>query len=199
MQIFFDQKLVFLAVPKAGSTSCEAAFRRFASVDVISPPGRRHMTSRRFQRTLRAKLEREHKSRFETFAVLRDPLDRIASWFRYRKRQGSNKSTAGLTFDEFVRLTLHDCPPPAAKIGSQDCFVKSEFGDILVDHLFCIENPAPFIAFATDRFQFPIILEHLNKSPAIDMTLSEEIKSLFANAKNFKIPSFSYSCVLSIN
>lgn len=191
MQIFFEQKLVFLAVPKAGSTSCEAALRRFASVDVISPPERRHMTSRRFQRTLGVQLEREHNSKFETIAVLRDPLDRFASWFRYRKRQNSKKDTVGMTFDEFVRLALSDYPPSAAKIGSQVRFVQSQSGEILIDHLFCIENPAPFLAFATDRFQYPIALEHLNKSPAADVTLSEENKALFFDCRKREFELYS--------
>lgn len=191
MQVFFEQKLVFLAVPKAGSTSCEAALRRFASMDVISPPERRHMTSRRFQRTLGVELEREHNSKFETIAVLRHPLDRFASWFRYRKRQNGEKNTVGMTFDEFVGLALCDCPPPAAKIGSQDRFVQSDSGETLIDHLFCIENPAPFIAFATDRFQYPIELEHLNKSPAADITLSEESEALFFDCRKREFELYS--------
>ena len=96
-----------------------------------------------------------------------------------------------MTFDDFIRLVLSDCPPPAAKIGSQDRFVQSPTGDILVDHLFCIENPAPLIAFATERFQYPIELERLNESPAADTTLSDESKALLLDCRNREFELYS--------
>jgi hypothetical protein len=52
MLVFWKARLVFLAVPKTGSTALEAAFLPWADASFLNPPRLKHMTVRRYRRQL---------------------------------------------------------------------------------------------------------------------------------------------------
>lgn len=174
MQVFHDQNLVFLAVPKSGSTALETALRPLASIDVRGPPVDRHMTVRRFRRTWGPFLKRVWNAEPETLAVLREPRARLESWYRYRHARGNAKSTFSMSFEEFVLAVLSDAPPEPARIGSQHAFVSDRRGSVAVTHLFTLENLAPLSAFLESRFGRSVPLRRKNASPEIDVSLSPE-------------------------
>lgn len=183
MQIFLDENLVFLAVPKAGSTAYETALRPRASIDVKGPPGDRHMTARRFRRTWAPFLKRVWNAAPETMAVLRHPRARLESWYRYRRQDARDKSTAAMSFDDFVRAVLSDAPPDAARIGSQAAFVSDRRGKVMVDHLFALEAPDPLAVFLEARFGSAFAVRRANVSPAADVSLSAETEALLARSR----------------
>ena len=183
MLIFLDQNLVFLAVPKAGSTAFEAALRPFASIEVRSPPNHRHMTARRYRKTWAPFLKRVWSAGPETIALLREPKARLESWYRYRHAQGRAKSTVEMSFEEFVRASLTDDPPEAAKIGGQDNFTMGEDGEILVDHLFAVERPESLHAFLAGRFGGSVEIAPRNVSGDVDVTLSQETEGALLEAR----------------
>lgn len=174
MQIYLEQNLTFLAVPKAGSTSIEAALRPFATTDVRTPPADRHMTAMRYRRHWEGTFVELHGKKPEVFAVLRDPLERLESWYRYRSNPKRTKSTDGMSFEAFVNAVLSEDPPPAAKIGSQHSFVSDGKGRVIVDHLFALENPDSLTAFLDARFGKAIRIQPRNRSAEMDVTLSPE-------------------------
>ena len=178
MQIFLNQKLAFLAVPKAGSTSYEAAMRPHASIDVRSPPRARHITARRFDKRWRPFLKKSWGVEPETVAVLRDPLDRLKSWYKYRSSPERRNTVSGLSFDDFVRAIVSDDPPPAARIGAQDAFVSDANGEIAVTHLFALETPEPLDDFLSGILGRAIVPDRLNVSPAAEVDLSPETEAL---------------------
>ncbi len=183
MLIFLDRNLTFLAVPKAGSTAFETALRPFASIDVRSPPNHRHITARRYRKAWGPFLKRVWDAEPETMAILREPRERLESWYRYRHTGTRAKSTAEMSFEEFVRASLSDDPPEPARIGMQDTFTCDHDGRVLVDHLFAIEHPEPLHAFLAGRFDEPVHIPARNVSDQTDVTLSPETEGALIEAR----------------
>lgn len=166
MLIFSAQSLAYLAVPKTGTTAVEMALRPKA--DIVFAKRRKHITAQRFHNKIAPWLADTFDLRPERIAVMRDPEDQIASWYRYRTAadlRGSDKSTAHLSFDAFVRDVIHDSPPPHADLGSQFNFLTSAEGDVLVHRLFAYEAQPAFRGFLEDRFGEPLHFKSKNVSP----------------------------------
>ena len=122
----------------------------------------------------------------ERFAVMRAPEEQIRSWYRYRAGQrqtGSEASTQGLTFDQFVADVISDTPPPHAGIGSQHRMLTSGKGAVLVHHLFAYENQPALRQFLSDRFGEDIVLKPKNVSPTVDAPLSDEMRARLRAAR----------------
>ncbi len=173
MLVFWDQRLAFLATPKTGSTAIEAALGSLASVTVTRPPLLKHTSVQRFHRFIGPYLEVSSGQAFSVAALMRDPLDWLGSWYRYRSREDvtdAAKSTAGIGFDAFVRAYCQEDPPEFAAVGSQSRFLAPK-KDRGVDHLFRYEAIDGFVAFLEDRLGCEIVLPRLNVSPSSDMEL----------------------------
>jgi len=98
----------------------------------------------------------------DRFAVMQEPEEQIRSWFRYRNRDtklGSDASTDGMSFDEFVLVAISDVPPHLAGIGHRFNMLTSAKGEVLVHHLFAYEKPLLFQSFLSDRFGIEIALK----------------------------------------
>ena len=174
MLVFWDQKLAFLATPKTGSTAIETALESLSALAVERPPVLKHTSVQRFHRFLGPYLEVASGHPFSVTALMREPKDWLGSWYRYRQRDDvieAQKSTANVSFDEFVSAYCSDEPPEFAAVGSQARFLKSrkERG---VDYLFRYENIGEFVTFLEDRLGCEIILPRLNVSPDANLDLS---------------------------
>jgi len=190
MQIFAQQSLVFIAVPKTGTSAIEGALKPKA--DIMFSKRWKHMTAWRYHTKIAPFLNRVFDLRPERFAVMRDPEEQIRSWFRYRARdpkQQSVSSTNGISFDEFVLAVISENAEPFAKIGSQFNMLTSGKGDLLVNHLFLYEKPLQFRAFLNQRFEEEVILRQKNVSPYVDAPLSPAIgqKLRAARSKEFDL------------
>ncbi len=177
--IFFKERLAYLAVPKTGTSAVERALHRRASAVLRDPPGLKHTNAAGYERKFRAMFERGNLKPIQTVAVMREPVDWLGSWFRYRQRpalSGHQNSTEGLTFDSFIAAYLSDKQPPFAEVGSQGRFVTDEKSDLLVNHLFQYEQFDPFIEFLQRRLGADIKLKTVNKSPKSDLSLSKTLQ-----------------------
>ena len=85
---FADRGFVFLSMPKAGSTVLQKHFARHAMILFRQPPGMKHMSAVTFEAVLAPWLERYGHPRdsYETMCLVRHPLDRAVSWWKYRAR-----------------------------------------------------------------------------------------------------------------
>ncbi|MFQ5437654.1 MAG: sulfotransferase family 2 domain-containing protein [Paracoccaceae bacterium] len=179
MLILWNEKLAILAVPKTGTTAIEAALAPFAAMTYMRPPGVKHMTLRRFDRFIRPYLEKSGMSDVETFALMREPMDWLGSWYRYRRRdqiKGSEKSTSNVSFEEFVRAYLQPGNRPAfADLGSQARQLCGKGGNIGVDHLFRYEEMDKAVRFLSARLGRNIALEKSNVSQPMDLSLSPDL------------------------
>ncbi|TDT77872.1 hypothetical protein BDE40_1172 [Litoreibacter halocynthiae] len=180
MMIFFKERLAFLAVPKTGTSALENALGPKASVIFRDPPGIKHTNARSFEAKYRQLFERGNLPPLETMAVMREPVEWLGSWYRYRQRPALNghpNSTAGLSFDDFVTAYLADVQPAFANVGQQSRFVTDQSGDLLINHLFSYHNLAAAIRFLEDRLDRKISLKSINQSPKQDISLSPALSA----------------------
>ena len=174
MLVFWDQRLAFLATPKTGSTAIEAALESLSALVVQRPPVLKHTSVQRFHRFLGPYLEVVSGQSFTVAALMREPRDWLGSWYRYRQRDDvtdPRKSTANVSFDEFVRAYCTEEPPEFAAVGSQARFLKPR-KDRGVDHLFRYEDISSFVTFLEDRLGCEITLPRLNVSPSASLELT---------------------------
>lgn len=176
MLIFWKERLVVLATPKTGSTSIETALESLAHVAIRRPPELKHMSARRFQRFFAPMLEAAAGGdRFTTVALMREPIDWLGSWYRYRQRDDipdAGRSTRGLTFDEAAQAYLSAPQDPRMAVGAQSRFLGYEEGKAQVDRIFRYEEIDHFVDFLEDRLGCEIILPRLNVSPEGVLDLS---------------------------
>jgi hypothetical protein len=173
MLIFSDPCLAFIAVPKTGSTAIELALRSRADVAFLGR--RKHLPARRYESKIAPFLADAFRLYPERIAIMRDPLDQIGSWYRYRSRddiKGTDRYTGDISFDSFVLDLLSDDPPEHAAIGSQHRMLTSKHGDLLIDHLFRYEQFEIFHDFLTQRFGDRPAFKTQNVSPEMELELN---------------------------
>src|SRR6056297_3236221 len=114
MLVFSSAKLVFLSVPKTGTTAYEEALLPLASMVVRNPPELKHSPVYRYNRFFRPALEKFVGPDLTVLAVMREPLDWLGSWYRYKRRpfmEGKDGSTHDISFDAFVAAYLQGNRP----------------------------------------------------------------------------------------
>jgi hypothetical protein len=183
MLVFWEQRLAFLATPKTGSTAIAAALESLAAVSIQRPPLLKHTTVHRYRRFVGPYLEAASKDSFTLVALMREPRDWLSSWYRFRQREETapDKSTRGMSFDDFVRAWCEDPRPDFADVGSQGKFLRPRQG-VGVDRLFRYEDIDAFVRFLEDRLDCEIILPRLNVSPIGATELSAETEALLQDA-----------------
>lgn len=167
MLVLKQAMLVYLANPKTASQAVRAMLDPFAEI----PPAARknpHMNAAAYARRWAGPVAAELGGAPETFAVMREPLSHMDSWFRYRQRdalRGHPNSTHGLTFAQFVEARLADNPPPYAALGRQDRFLGFLDGGPPVTHIFDHLRLDLMIDFLEERLGLRLTLEARNISP----------------------------------
>ena len=180
MLVFWQEKLVLLAVPKTGTTALEGALAPRASMVLRDPPHLKHSPIYRYGRFLEPFFEKAGGQHMETMAIVRHPVDWLSSWYRYRRREaiaGRPNSTQGVSFDVFVDEYCKGKPAPFAAVGSQATFVTGPKGDKGVDHLFQYEAMDRATAFLSERLGQAITLPQRNVSPQMNVDLSAPIRA----------------------
>jgi hypothetical protein len=174
MLVFWDQRLVFLATPKTGSTAIAVALESLAAVSIQRPPVLKHTTVQRFHRFVGPYLKAASGEEFTTVALMREPFDWLGSWYRFRQRDDladARMSTRSMSFDAFANAYCERPQPGFANVGSQARFLAPE-GREPVDRIFRYENIEAFVTFLEDRLDCEIILPRVNVSPQADVALA---------------------------
>ncbi|MGR3571738.1 gamma-glutamyl kinase [Brevirhabdus sp.] len=179
MLVFWKENLVYLATPKTGTTAIEAELAPVADMVFRGPPGLKHTNVPRFENFVRPLLDRVEERPWEFVATVREPVDWLGSWFRYRQRpalDGKPNSTKGLSFAEFVTEVLSDAPPARSHLGSQSWFFNDAQKYAAATHLFAYDALGELVAFLEERLGRTITLKRRNASPSADLTLSAELR-----------------------
>lgn len=156
MLIFDNLELVFLAAPKSGSTSFEKAFRAHANRR-LNKGLPKHLRYNRF-----CKLFPEIAERYEAVTVLRDPLETLYSWYRYRthwRLLGHPRSTRAMSFSEFFEEWCKDDPKEFASMNPSVNFVLDRKGN---------QFPGLKVIRYEDN---ALLLEHIRKRLGIEKKL----------------------------
>lgn len=173
MLIFWPQRLIYLAVPKTGSTAIESVLRPYADVAFNNPPRLKHAkagTMRKFKKLFSPL----NPAEFEQVAVMRDPLEWLGSWYRYRSRpvlNGTTNSTANITFEEFVEAVICKDPPPFAHIGSQFRFLCADKEAPVPDRIYPYTRVNEVFTYFEERLGIPVDAPKANKSIAEPLSL----------------------------
>jgi len=180
--VFWKEALVLLAVPKTGTTALEGALAPRASMVLRDPPILKHSPVYRYRRFLAPYFKQAGGLELETVAVVRHPVDWLASWYRYRHRDdiaGHRNSTRGVSFDAFVEEYMKGKPAAWAEVGSQAKFLCDGEGNCAVDHLFRYEAQGRLVAFLEDRLKMTLDLPRLNVSPQVPVDVSPDTLEKF--------------------
>jgi hypothetical protein len=176
MLVFYKERLVLLAVPKTGTTALQTALRDRADIIVSDPPELKHAPVYRYNRFFRPMFEKVCSAQMETVAIMREPIDWLGSWYRYRRRpfmKGNANATFDLSFDDFVQAYMRGNQPDFANVGSQAKFLEPRPNGTSVTHLFRYENPERLAGFLAERLGGMPDLKRENISPEMDLNLSE--------------------------
>ncbi len=180
MLIFVKERLVFLSMPKTGSTAYQTALSGRADITVSDPPELKHAPLYRYDRFFRPIFEKVCKAEMETLAVVREPISWLGSWYRYRRRPflaGKPNATHGISFDEFVLAYMKGDKPAFANVGSQAKFLTPRPTGAPVTHLFRYDAPERLTAFLAERLNTPIETARENVSPSLELTLSPDVEA----------------------
>lgn len=176
MLISLSNKLTFLAMPKAASTSIEKALRPHCDIVFQNNPRVKHIRYRRYNRFIVPYIEKSGFGPLETTCLFRDPVDWLFSWYKYRARpalNGTPQSTGCMTFDEFAARYIAE-ENVVSDIGRTSRFVAGPDGLPAVNHIFRFDHLSVYVAFLEERFARKLDIEHLNQSLQLGHTLSRE-------------------------
>lgn len=178
MLVFFKERLAFLSVPKTGTTAYESALASRADMVLSDPPMLKHAPVYRYNRFIRPMYLKVCDAELELMAVMREPIDWLGSWYRYRQRpfmKGKPNATFGISFDDFVLAYMKGKRPPFADVGSQFKFLEAQPNGTAVTHLFRYEDQPRLQSFLNDRLGMTLELARENVSPPMELSLSDDV------------------------
>ncbi len=182
MLVFPHAKLVFLSMPKTGTTAYETALAPHAAIAVLDPPALKHASVFRYGRFMKPMMDKFVHPKLELMAVIREPVSWLHSWYRYRQRpflNGKPNSTAGISFDGFVQACMQPQRPAFADVGTQIGFLKPHPDGARVQHLFRYENQTAIIAFLENRLGTRLDLTRENVSPTKPLDMSDDVRAAY--------------------
>jgi hypothetical protein len=178
MLVSLRRHLAYIAVPKTGTTALEQALAPHCDICLVGKA--KHMKMRAFERYMLPYLQYMGLEEIETVCVVREPVDWLGSWYRYRSRDylaGSPKSTRGVSFPEFVEAYLDPEPPAFARVGRMSRFVSGRSREPAVTHMFRYENMAGFTHFLHKRFRKRLEIPKANVSRRGELALPPALRT----------------------
>ncbi len=185
MLIFWKKRLVFLSTPKTGTSSIETALESLAHVALRRPTELKHMNARSYRDHFAPLIEGAAGEKFTTVALMREPIDWLGSWYRYRQREDiprAEKSTGHFTFEEAAQGYLASPRTNGMDVGSQARFLCLADGTPGVDRIFRYEDIDTFVHFLEDRLGCEIHLPRLNVSPKAQLDLTDATRAALRQA-----------------
>lgn len=183
MLIFWDQRMVFLATPKTGSTAVEMALESLASASLQRPAALKHTDIGSYRRYLGPWLQAQTGSPFTTVALMREPVDWLRSWYRFKLRDDHDDPVhpmEGIGFADFAAEYARHDGPDRLGIGSQSGFLTD--GPDRVDRIFRYDRIEAFVDFLEGRLDCAIELPRINVPPSVDVNLPPDAETALRRA-----------------
>ena len=186
---------MLLSLAKCGSTSVEAALAPYHE-EVPGGPFRKHANVRRFDRFVQPGLESQGFDRndYEVVSLFREPVEWLASWWRYRQRpflakKRPERFTGGMSFEEFAdRFLARD---PGVIRGHPAHFVSAASGEVGVDRIFALDRPEVWVPWFSERVGAPLEIGTLNRSrlrsvPELSAGMRDRLEEFFAAERDIQ-------------
>ncbi|MFT5112949.1 MAG: hypothetical protein ACI8P9_002277 [Parasphingorhabdus sp.] len=184
MQISTRHGLAFLCMPKCASSSIEIAIRKFCNINISGPPELKHINAQVYYVSILS----THKKlmpavNLESMCLMRNPMDWIESWYRYRSRdelkdpkhQFHKNYTGKISFQEFVKEYITDGNrKPFARLSKQCNFITLRNGQIGLDHIMTLDRMDQVTNFLSEKFSQNIEIPRINVSPKLAGTLDSK-------------------------
>ncbi|MDO5632466.1 MAG: hypothetical protein Q4G22_11600 [Paracoccus sp. (in: a-proteobacteria)] len=173
MLIFWNPRLAFLATPKAGSSAVEAALEPLACAAMMRPPQLKHTDLSRWRSHVGPWLSETAGAPFTTVALMREPVDWLRSWYRFRLRDDlddPSHAMQGVSFAAFARAYGDQSSVVRQMTGTQSAFLID--GAARPDRIFRYEDMPAFIAYLEDMLDCVIELPRVNVPPSVDVELT---------------------------
>jgi hypothetical protein len=182
MLISVHKRFVFVANTKAASTSIEAVLARHAEISRPGGPQEKHtpLAQVRWDYRFLFTMPDYPFESFFRFGVMREPLDWIESWFRYRKgNKVASPLPASMTFAEFWEqgdwnIRRRDGTP----YQQSDMFVDKR-GAVLTDLIVPYHRLNEALPIVLQALGIKADVPHLNVSTlkSVDRSLSPELRA----------------------
>ena len=175
--------IAFLCTAKVASTSIEKALNNLSGSEKI--PGGKHIALRRFNKVSLPRLERKYPlAKFTSFCIVREPLQRLNSWWRYRRRLdvGDKNSTAEMSFIEFIENHIQFLNGnESSKIGGAQFSPQTKWtidkrNKYVTDKVFALEKFNEVEKFLQSRTSQVVQIPRSNVSPMQDNSDISSIK-----------------------
>ena len=150
MRISFRHKYVMFDVPKSASTSINFALRHVSECILDGNGGVKHMTVADYEEYLEPFLKKRSgldANILERIAVVREPFDMLASYYKYLRRSGVEKAghvdhmrnTYNMSFSDFLKGV---CGGETKRfvVTRSSSFILNPRGKIGIDLLFSFER-----------------------------------------------------------
>lgn len=190
MLISLKKGVGFISVPKCASTTIEHAFRDFCDVKMTGNPAIKHVKYRDVESHLFPFFSVYGQSLPYMFAVMRDPLDWLVSWYSFRSRNAlrdpahphHGNYTGNMSFLDFIGEYCAPKPVQCALVGVQSDYLRNETGEIGVDQIVPLARVGSDVPDLLERFgiSIPKLDMRRNSSPQltvdpIDMAKAREM------------------------
>lgn len=152
---------VYLAARKTGSTAIQKAFHRHAQLVTNGPPSLKHVDATEFEQRWAAVLL-DHgypRSDYETVCSVREPVDAVLSWWRYRSRpaiEGRPGYVGDKSFAEFAESIVS---------GEVRLVTAAEFTVGGVDRVFRHDHVDRLVDWMRNKVGKRVPVEQANVSP----------------------------------
>jgi hypothetical protein len=173
MLISLSKKIAFFCVPKCGSTSVESVLKKHCEISLQGHPSIKHIHARRYERFIRPILrEADPNHEVESFCIIRDPIDRLRSWYEYQARPALAdpkhprhiRYTGAMSYHDFLEAYLSNPQPEFARIGTQYDFIRLADGSCGVDRIFRLDQMSQVVEFLHKKLGGTIDIPQVNRS-----------------------------------
>ncbi len=192
MLIFWDHRLVFLATPKAGSTAVEVALESLSCAAILRPAPLKHTDIATYRRHVGPWLKSVSGAEFTTVALMREPVDWLRSWYRFKLRDDHEDPLhrmEGISFEKFARTYATESGPEMLNVGTQSGFLTD--GTARADRIFRYDRMDRFIEFLEDRLDCAVQLPRINVPPTVDVELTLESEARLRKAMSDDLALYS--------
>ena len=198
MLVFVKESLIIYSMPKTGTTSIDQALANRSTIRFSGTRngGLKHISPSGFRKWEKALEKQYPDKKFESCCVMREPIEWLGSWYRYRTRdalKNNPRYLGNITFNQFVK---NICNGKGVKPQSKNLFnFQSRFltreNKLIINRIFPYDKFQLFISYLNNKFNTEINVPQTNVSPVsksneleLESDTSEKLQQLISLDSN---------------